>query len=252
MISDESALELESEIVAKPTQAVVPEDDALLVMAIAEGTDLRDELYSRYRRPLLQVFLQRRVDRDAAQDLLQLTFLQAIKKIRLEGLDDPSNLGGYLYRTATRLATAYWRGDLSARESGADELQLREVKDEALSIEERVDNQILSKCIRDLMKHLSAARDREVLLRFYLNEEPKQAICSTLGLTDLQFNQVLWRARQRFGEILRRHGVASSARCPMVVVALAFALLGASEGKLLVPDDGNGAVELHSEVSFEA
>jgi len=30
-----------------------------------------------------------------------------------------------------------------------------------------------------------------------------------LKLTELQFNQVLWRARQRFGDILRRHGLAT-------------------------------------------
>jgi DNA-directed RNA polymerase specialized sigma24 family protein len=68
--------------------------DSSLVAAIAGGGELQDEIYLRYRRPLMQVFLQRRIDRDAAQDLLQRTFLQAIKKIRSEGLDDPSNLGG--------------------------------------------------------------------------------------------------------------------------------------------------------------
>jgi hypothetical protein len=31
-----------------------------------------------------------------------------------------------------------------------------------------------------------------------------------LQLTDMQFNQVLWRARQRFGDILRRHGLAAA------------------------------------------
>jgi hypothetical protein len=29
-----------------------------------------------------------------------------------------------------------------------------------------------------------------------------------MQLTDMQFNQVLWRARQRFGDILRRNGFA--------------------------------------------
>jgi hypothetical protein len=28
-----------------------------------------------------------------------------------------------------------------------------------------------------------------------------------LQLTDMQFNQVLWRARQRFGDILRKAGL---------------------------------------------
>src|SRR5579872_1111133 len=74
--------------------------DVSLVAAIHDGGAFRDELYVRYRRPLLQVFLQRRVQRDVAEDLLQRTFLQAIQKIRKEGLEDPSKLGGYLYRTA--------------------------------------------------------------------------------------------------------------------------------------------------------
>jgi RNA polymerase sigma-70 factor (ECF subfamily) len=51
-------------------------------------------------------------------------------------------------------------------------------------------------------------RDREVLERFYLHEEPRSAIRESLKLTEMQFNQVLWRARQRFGDILRRHGFA--------------------------------------------
>ena len=62
--------------------------DFSLVEAVAERSELQNQLYLRYRRPLLQVFHHRRIDRDAADDLLQRTFLQAIKKIRTEGLDD--------------------------------------------------------------------------------------------------------------------------------------------------------------------
>jgi RNA polymerase sigma-70 factor (ECF subfamily) len=181
--------------------------DASLVAAIGDGSTLREELYVRYRRPLLQVFLQRRVQRDVAEDLLQRTFLQAIQKIRSDGLEDPSKLGGYLYRTACNLATAYWRGEL-ARRQDFDPKELSELKDEALSLEERVDNEILAKWVRGLMGRLTLARDREVLVRFYLHEESKDSICRTLNLSDLQFNQVLWRARQRFGEILSKSGIA--------------------------------------------
>jgi RNA polymerase sigma-70 factor (ECF subfamily) len=181
--------------------------DASLVAAIGDGSMLREELYVRYRRPLLQVFLQRRVQRDVAEDLLQRTFLQAIQKIRSDGLEDPSKLGGYLYRTACNLATAYWRGEL-ARRQDFDPKELSELKDEALSLEERVDNEILAKWVRGLMGRLTLARDREVLVRFYLHEESKDSICRTLNLSDLQFNQVLWRARQRFGEILSKSGIA--------------------------------------------
>jgi RNA polymerase sigma-70 factor (ECF subfamily) len=116
-------------------------------------------------------------------------------------------LGGYLYRTACNLATAYWRGELG-RQRDLDTNLLANLRDEALSLEERVDHDLLAKCVRNLMVHLPMARDREVLLRFYLHEEPKDSICKSLELSDLQFNQVLWRARQRFGEILRKHGLS--------------------------------------------
>jgi RNA polymerase sigma-70 factor (ECF subfamily) len=181
--------------------------DFSLVAAVASRGELQNQLYLRYRRPLLQVFHHRRIDRDAADDLLQRTFLQAIKKIRTEGLEDPGNLGGYLYRTACKLATAYWRGELSRRHENDGEL-LTNLKDEALSLEERLDHEQLAKHVRDLMDHLPVQRDREVLERFYLHEEPRTAIRESLQLTDMQFNQVLWRARQRFGDILKKAGVA--------------------------------------------
>jgi RNA polymerase sigma-70 factor (ECF subfamily) len=183
--------------------------DSTLVAAIADGGELQDAIYVRYRRPLMQVFLQRRIDRDAAQDLLQRTFLQAIKKIRADGLQDPNNLGGYLYRTACKLATAYWRGELSRRHESDGEL-LSSLQDDALSLEESLDTDLRAKCVRELMAKLSVPRDREVLERFYLREESRISIRESMKLTELQFNQVLWRARQRFAEILRKQGFSGS------------------------------------------
>jgi len=181
--------------------------DRVVAVTASRRTDIQDEVFLRYRRPLMQVFLQRRIDRDAAQDLLQRTFLQAIKKIRSDGLDDPSNLGGYLYRTACKLATAYWRGELNRRHDSDGEL-LSNLRDDALSLEESLDHDLRGRLVRELMRKLSVARDREVLERFYLKEESRGAIRESMNLTELQFNQVLWRARQRFAEILRKQGFA--------------------------------------------
>jgi DNA-directed RNA polymerase specialized sigma24 family protein len=171
--------------------------DLSLVTAVAARNALQNQPYLRYRRPLLQVFQHRHIDRDAAEDLLQ----------RTEGLSDPDNLGGYLYRTACKMAAAYWRGELSRRHEYDGDL-LASVEDNALTLEERIDHEQLAKHVRYLMDHLPLQRDREVLERFYLHEEPRTTIRESLKLTELQFNQVLWRARQRFGDILRRHGIA--------------------------------------------
>lgn len=182
---------------------------------VARRREVPEDMYVRFRRPLLQVFLQRRIDRDAAEDLLQRTFLQALKKIRGEGLADPDNLGGYLYRTACNLACAYWRGELAHRHEH-DAEALEEVADEALTLEERVGHDQLALKVRELLARLTVPRDREVLERFYLREESREAIRASLELTEAQFNQVLWRARQRFGEILRGYELGSPGGASMV------------------------------------
>jgi RNA polymerase sigma factor (sigma-70 family) len=167
--------------------------------------ELQKQLYLRYRLPLLEVFHSRRIPPDAADDLLQHTFLKAITRIRTENSSALDDLGGFLYRTACKLATSYWRGDLSRSHEGDREI-LASVEDEALTQDERLDHEQMARHVRDLMDHLPVQRDREVLERFYLHEEPRTAIRESLRLTDVQFSQVLWRARQRFGEILRKHG----------------------------------------------
>jgi hypothetical protein len=51
--------------------------------------------------------------------------------------------------------------------------------------------------VRRLIGELPTARDRQLLLRFYVAEEEKESIGADLGLDSLHFNRVLFRARQR-------------------------------------------------------
>jgi RNA polymerase sigma-70 factor (ECF subfamily) len=47
-------------------------------------------------------------------------------------------------------------------------------------------------------------RDIQVLFRFYLAEHDKKQICADLGLTSMQFNLVIHRARERYRELYER------------------------------------------------
>ena len=50
-------------------------------------------------------------------------------------------------------------------------------------------------------------RDREILRRFYVEEEDKDSICKDLKIDGTHFNRVLFRAKARFREaILRSRG----------------------------------------------
>jgi hypothetical protein len=66
---------------------------------------------------------------------------------------------------------------------------------DALSQRDQVDR------VRRTLEGLSTERDRDVLRRFYLTADDKDCICADLGLTRLQFNRVLYRARERFREL---------------------------------------------------
>ena len=49
-----------------------------------------------------------------------------------------------------------------------------------------------------------AARDREILTRFYLMEQTQEQICDQMNLTETQFRLLNSRVKARFGELGRR------------------------------------------------
>jgi len=51
---------------------------------------------------------------------------------------------------------------------------------------------------------LVAYRDREILTRFYLQEQTQEEICAEMNLSDTQFRLLKSRAKARFGELGRK------------------------------------------------
>ena len=47
-------------------------------------------------------------------------------------------------------------------------------------------------------------RDREILRRFYVEDQDKEDICRALNLDSLHFNRVLFRAKKRFRKLLEK------------------------------------------------
>jgi RNA polymerase sigma-70 factor, ECF subfamily len=58
--------------------------------------------------------------------------------------------------------------------------------------------------VRQILKAMANERDMQVLFRFYLAEQDKNQICADLGLTSMQFNLVIHRARERYRELYER------------------------------------------------
>lgn len=148
-----------------------------------------------------------RVTRDAelAADLLQDAIVTALQKLEAGEIEHRGQLDGYVYRVALNHLRNHRRKDKSTV-SGPEALP-ELVDTESENRPARViEGGRFGTVVTQLLKEMSSPRDREVLMRFYLQEEDRGALCKSLALTDLQFNRVIFRARGRFRELLERRG----------------------------------------------
>ncbi len=162
------------------------------------------ELVERYSRGVR--FLLGELTRDPARadDLHQETFRVALAKVRAGELREPEKLPWFLRQIARNLFIGEVRK--TARRPLADLDEVAPPADPAPSPLARLLREEDARLVRELLAELRPARDREVLVRFYLRGEPREGICDGLGLTRQQFNVVVHRARLRFRSLLERAG----------------------------------------------
>ncbi len=172
-----------------------------LVARIRAG-DSRAEasLVEHYRRAVGMVLRHHFRGGDGAEDLFQETFRLALEKIRLGEPRDPEKLASFLMGLARNLALGHFRQKARRRTDQDSETVARLARTQPSQLGTLLHEEKLAH-VRRLIGKLSTERDRQVLFRFYLGDEAKEAICSDLGLSSLHFNRVLHRARQRLKQI---------------------------------------------------
>ncbi|MBS0378641.1 MAG: sigma-70 family RNA polymerase sigma factor [Proteobacteria bacterium] len=155
--------------------------------------------------PGLRALILRKVhNQEVAADILQDAAVTTLEKLRNGEIAHPENVGGYLYRVALNHLRNHRRKDRSALCSGDD---LHEIPSEQGDQDwNSVGHLQWAEAARRLLEEMPAARDRELLRRFYLQDESKEQICSALRLSQEHFNRVIFRARHRFRSILERRG----------------------------------------------
>ena len=162
--------------------------------------------------------------RPEAEDLYQDTFRLALGKIRTGELRESAKLPAFLARLARNLAIGHYRqGARRKTETAGDDLPDLP-SDGGTQLDLLVDRENVA-LVRRVFAELRNDRDREILSRFYLAEEDKQRIAEDLGLTSLQFNRVLHRARERFRELYLEHGGALPERVATIAGLVALLLL---------------------------
>ncbi len=175
-----------------------------LVTRIRNGSrDAEDAMVRRYGPGLLYLLKRRTRDPELALDLRQDTFRVAIERLRRSALEEPEHLAAYLRAVALNLLIAQRRKD-TRRATTADSDAIETVADERGGPFENVSHEQVRAAVGTLLQELGTPRDREILTRLYLKEDDKDAICAALGVDSVHFNRVLFRAKQRFRELLER------------------------------------------------
>jgi RNA polymerase sigma-70 factor, ECF subfamily len=185
--------------------------------------------------PGLRALILRRVrDPEVAADILQDAAVTTLEKLRSGEIAHPENMGGYLYRVAINHLRNHRRKDRSAL-SSADALdELRNTEDDPDW--ERVGRPQWAAAARRMLDELPGVRDRELLIRFYLNDEEKENICRELRLSQEHFNRVIFRARNRFRALLQQRGLWKADL--LAIVAASLCLSGSGSG---LPDAAHHA-----------
>jgi len=211
------------------------ESPAELAERIRSGQDSDAEvrLVARFSRGV-RIVLDRHTRSSAeAEDLFQETFRLAVSKLRDGALRDPSKLSTFLSSIARNLATEHYRK--AARRRTEPDSAIAEATSvvglgqlgELLRNEEAT-------LVRRTLADLSTDRDREILFRFYIAEDDKNAIAADHGLTGVQLNRLLYRARQRYKALyverlssLGRSSTEPTSRSAAVALALLTFFLAA-------------------------
>ena len=163
-----------------------------------------EEIWRRYGRGLLFLLKRRTRDPELAEDMRQETFRIALEKLRTSDINEPERLAAYLRGIAMNLLTGEWR-KRDRRNTWADSPAVEVTADDRAGPLDGVERAEVATIVRQLLDELPVERDRQILLRFYLNEADKETICAELGIEDpVHFNRVLFRAKKRFRELVIR------------------------------------------------
>jgi RNA polymerase sigma-70 factor, ECF subfamily len=145
-------------------------------------------------------------DPHVAADLLNEAVVTTWAKWQAGKIERPEQIAGYVLQVTMNLLRNHRRAIAERPERRADPARLQELATEGGPGEETIEREIAVQ-VKKVIRDLSSPRDRMILVRFYLDEDEKETICRDMGLSPLQFDKILHRARGRLRKLLESGGL---------------------------------------------
>jgi RNA polymerase sigma-70 factor, ECF subfamily len=161
------------------------------------------ELYTVFTRGIRYLLL-RSLGVEEVDDRVHDCFVIVAEAIRSGELRDPARLMGYVRTVVRRHIAASIEDAISRRRTSV------EFDDSVFSVSDWKNNpeqNLLARQRAEIARRVFngvSRRDREILRRFYLLEQPQELICQEMGLSYNQFRLLKSRAKARFGKLGQR------------------------------------------------
>ena len=187
-----------------PQAGTTSDAESDFVARIAAGERAAEaEFVRRYQRGVL-VLVRRhcRPGDPIVEDIAQDVLARVLERLRAGAIRDATALPAYVQTTIVYATTAEYRNRKPTE--AVEKIAQLPGNDSPVN---RVALDQLRQTLTALLAELPLARDRELLTRFYLDEEDKDDVCRHLGIDMAHFRRVAFRARERFRELLDRAGI---------------------------------------------
>jgi RNA polymerase sigma-70 factor (ECF subfamily) len=200
-VENNASAQSTQEKAARPGYAAV--EWSVLVAQIKAGEDAgMEQLYKLFSRGI-RYYLCRQLGPQELEDKVHDTFLIVVNAIRRGDLREPERLMGFVRTVVRRQVAAYIEQAVHNRREQTD-------LESGVAVADRKENPEQEAMIHqkaELMKSVLGClsqRDRDILVRFYLLEQPQDQICREMSLTETQFRLLKSRAKAKFGDIGRK------------------------------------------------
>jgi RNA polymerase sigma-70 factor (ECF subfamily) len=199
------------QILVESTLANEPAGDvAIAERPLAMSEAAFQAFYEETARPLWAFICRVCGKAELADDLLQETYLRFLRASDLKA--EAGLRKAYLYKIATNLMTDHWR--TTAREQ---RFVVTSHSDEEFHEEPAADQKDAAEAVivsRDLSRVFQQLKpmERSLLWLAYVEGSEHREIAAALGLKQKSIRVLLFRARQKFAQILKRRGLSPEAR----------------------------------------
>jgi RNA polymerase sigma-70 factor (ECF subfamily) len=180
-----------------------PAEWGALVSQIKAGEEAgMEQLYKLFSRGI-RYYLCRQLGPQELEDKVHDTFLIVVNAIKRGDLREPERLMGFVRTVVRRQVAAYIEQVVHTRREQTDLESGVTVVDRKQNPEQEAIVRQKAELMKSALEGLSK-RDRDILVRFYLQEQPQEQICREMSLTETQFRLLKSRAKTKFGEIGRK------------------------------------------------